>query len=66
MTAVKKDPLNGDYADAETRKMVKMAGKLLYEYDGTQAMREVLMTWVPYRYRSEISIMWDNIGTWRA
>lgn len=61
---VQHDRINGDFYSKEHNNKIKNAGELLNEYDGTSVMYDVLMDWVPKRYRREIDMIWDGIGDW--
>lgn len=63
---VNHDKQNGDYSSPENNEKLKEAGKMLYDYYGTSAMHDALYLWVPKRYRREIDILWDGIGSWCA
>ncbi len=60
------DPQNGDYYDEENNKLIKEAGKLLYEFEGMNGLYDGLVwSFIPRRYIRDIEILWDGIGDWR-
>ncbi|ATZ81094.1 endopeptidase-like protein [Bodo saltans virus] len=66
ITCVENDKINGDYYSVDNNNNVKNGGMLLHKSGGISAMHDVLMTWIPKRYRREIDIVWDGIGEWRG
>ena len=65
ITCTAHDPINGDYYDKENIKLIKEAGKLLYE--STAGMNDPLFwSFVPRRYKREIDMFWDGIGDWKS
>jgi hypothetical protein len=64
INCVKNDKENGDYYSEENNKIAKKGGQLLYESGGIETMHEVLLTWIPKRYRNEIDVKWSGIGEW--
>jgi len=59
------DPENGDYFDIENEKLVKEAGKLLYEFDGMKGMHDLLFwSFIPKRYERVIDCLFNGIGEW--
>jgi hypothetical protein len=66
INCVKNDKENGDYYSEENNDIAIKGGKLLYESGGIDTMHEVLLTWIPKRYRREIDMKWDGIGEWQG
>jgi hypothetical protein len=64
INCVKNDKENGDYYSEENNKIAINGGQLLYESGGIETMHEVLLTWIPKRYRNEIDVKWSGIGEW--
>ncbi len=64
INCVKNNKETGDYYSKENAEIAKKGGQLLYESGDTETMHEVLLTWIPKRYRSERNMMWDGIGKW--
>jgi hypothetical protein len=64
INCVRNDKENGDYYSEENNKIATKGGLLLYESGGTEEMYNVLLTWIPKRYRNEINVKWDGIGEW--
>jgi len=67
ITSVLNDPEHGDYCCTENEKLIKDAGKLLYEFDGINGMKnQVIWSCIPNRYQREIDMMWHGIGGWKS
>ena len=65
ITCATYDPENGDYSNDKNDELVKDAGKLLYEYDKMEGMRDDLVwSFIPKRYRRNIDYLWNGIGDW--
>ncbi len=64
INCVNNDKEKGDYYSKENDEIAKKGGRLLYESGNIETMHEVLLTWIPKRYRSEINLKWDGIGEW--
>jgi hypothetical protein len=64
INCVRNDKENGDYYSEENNKIAMKGGLLLHESGGKTEMYNVLLTWIPKRYRNEISVKWDGIGEW--
>ena len=65
LTCATYDPENGDYSNDKNDELVKDAGKLLYEYDKMEGMRDDLVwMFIPERYRRNIDYLWNGIGEW--
>ncbi len=67
VTCVNHDEKRGDFYSEANRSKLKEAGKMLYEYGGTDAMHDDF-TWsfIPRRYHGEINLCWNGIGEWIA
>jgi hypothetical protein len=62
---IRKDPDNGDYYNEENLKKLKEGGKMLYDNEGMQGMRDdLLWSFIPKRYQREIDMVWNGIGQW--
>ena len=60
------DPEKGDWDDDNNIKLIKEAGQLLYDFDAMKGMKDGLVwSFIPDRYRREISSHWHLIGEWR-
>ena len=67
LECVKHDPSNGDWFNDENIKVLKEAGKLLYEFDKMDGMNDGLVwSFIPRRYHSDINYAWNGIGEWRS
>lgn len=66
INCIKHDKENGDYYSEDNNKIAIKGGQLLYESGNTDTMHEVLLTWIPKRYRNEINMKWDGIGEWQS
>jgi len=63
INCIKADPEKGNYHNKENDKNIIEAGKLLYEFDGMDGMRDMLVwSFIPKRYHSEINLFWSGIG----
>jgi hypothetical protein len=63
---VSHDRENGDYVSEENNEKIKKAGEFLNLHNGYNGMHDVLLSWVPKRYRREFDLLWDGIGEWRG
>lgn len=63
------DPCKGDWYDptGEPFKILRTAGKLLYDAEGMRGLQDYLVwAFVPRRYRRDIEWTWNGIGSWQS
>lgn len=61
---LKHDPINGDYPDVENN-LIKEAGQMLNQEGGFNSMKDNLIwSFIPDRYHSDINLLWNGIGQW--
>lgn len=66
ITCVEHDPERGNYYSEENEALMRKAGEQLYEEGGMSSMHDTLVwSFIPKRYHSEISSIWDGIGGWQ-
>ena len=66
INCVENDKENGDYYSEKNNEKLKQSGHLLNTHGGTSTLIDAMNFWIPKRYRSEISLLWNGIGEWRA
>ena len=54
MNCVKHDPKEGDYYNDKNNMLIQKACEILYEIDGVNYMKDILLAYVPRRYRRHI------------
>jgi hypothetical protein len=67
INSVEADPINGDFYNANNKKIIIEAGNELNKVGGFHLMQnQLICCFIPKRYHREIENYWDGIGEWRS